>query len=112
MFFADQPVTEGHLHNLVAELLGDIPAIKTRTKVREVAVIETRLVGRHVEKPTKQQVERDPFAPCALGAHVSRLMSTIAFKRRSGGMLGRPLALYAAANLRLIDESASSAICA
>jgi ribulose 1,5-bisphosphate carboxylase large subunit-like protein len=34
MFFADQPVTEGHLHNLVAELLGDIEAIKTRAKVR------------------------------------------------------------------------------
>ena len=32
-------------------------------------MIETRLVGRHVEKPTEQQVEGDPFAQYALGAH-------------------------------------------
>ena len=34
-------------------------------------------------------------------------MNTVAFKSCSGGILGRPLLLDAAANVRLIDESTS-----
>jgi hypothetical protein len=59
---ADETGLEGHHHDAVAELLGNVQAVQPLAVDAEDAVIKARLVGGHVQEPAQEHVEGDPLA--------------------------------------------------
>ncbi len=67
--FAQEPRVHGHHHDAIAELLGDVESIEPFPVDAQDAVVEAWLVGIHVEEPSEENVERDPFTQGSLGPH-------------------------------------------